>query len=88
MPADAFWTLAMAINVYLTFYHKFDAVSLRRMEVPYFILCYVIPLVPAITFLFVKNSSGQRVYGDASLWCWVSSDWEVVRIAGFYAPVW
>ncbi|KAK6948309.1 hypothetical protein Daesc_010074 [Daldinia eschscholtzii] len=32
LPADAFWTLAMAFNVYLTFYHKFDAARLRMME--------------------------------------------------------
>lgn len=32
LPADAFWTLAMAFNVYLTFYYKFDAARLRMME--------------------------------------------------------
>src|SRR5687768_3145663 len=30
--ADALWTLAMAINVYLAFYHRFDAQRLRKME--------------------------------------------------------
>ncbi|PNH26287.1 hypothetical protein BJF96_g10399 [Verticillium dahliae] len=44
MPADAFWTLAMAVNVYLTFYYKFDAERLRRMEIPYIVCCYGIPL--------------------------------------------
>lgn len=88
MPADAFWTLAMAINVYLTFYFKFDAQRLRRMEVAYWIGCYGIPLVPAFAFLFIKNSEGQRVYGNATLWCWISYDWDILRIAVFYGPVW
>ena len=59
MPADAFWTLAMAINVYLTFYFKFDSRMLRRMEIPYFLVCYGVPMVPAIVYLFLRNSDGS-----------------------------
>jgi hypothetical protein len=80
MPADAFWILAMAINVYLTFYYRFDAQRLRRMEVPY--------LIPATVYLFIRNSEGQRVYGDAVLWCWVVPEWMIWRILTFYGPVW
>ncbi|KAG6008814.1 hypothetical protein E4U21_003843 [Claviceps maximensis] len=88
MPADAFWTLAMAINVYLTFYYKFDAVRLRKMEIPYLIGCYGLPAIPAVAFLFIKTSGGVRVYGNATLWCWISQDWDILRIAIFYGPVW
>ncbi|KAG6029263.1 hypothetical protein E4U41_000441 [Claviceps citrina] len=88
MPADAFWTLAMAINVYLTFYFKFDAARLRQMEVPYLIGCYGLPAIPAVVFLFIRNSDGVRVYGNATLWCWISPEWDVLRIAIFYGPVW
>jgi hypothetical protein len=88
MPADALWTLAMAINVYLTFYFKFDARRLRRMEIPYLLVCYGIPFVPALTFLFLENKNGVKVYGNASLWCWVSKDWGIWRVITFYAPVW
>ncbi|KAI0124372.1 G-protein coupled receptor [Xylariales sp. AK1849] len=88
MPADALWTLAMAVNVYLTFYFKYDAEKLRKMEVWYFILCYGIPLIPALTFIFVSNQDQGRVYGDATLWCWVRSSWDIFRIATFYGPVW
>lgn len=88
MPADAFWTLAMACNVYLTFYHKYDAQRLRSIEIPYLIACYGIPFVPAAAYIFIKNGEGQRVYGNATLWCWVTSEWDILRIATFYAPVW
>ncbi|OAA77503.1 GPCR, family 2-like protein [Akanthomyces lecanii RCEF 1005] len=88
MPADAYWTLAMAVNVYLTFYYKFDAVALRRMEIPYLLLCYGVPFIPAFVFIFVKDQGGTRVYGNALLWCWISSDWDIWRIASFYGPVW
>lgn len=88
MPADAFWTLAMAVNVYLTFYYKFDAQKLRKMEIPYLLLCYGIPFTVALTFIFVKTPEKGRMYGNATLWCWVASDWDIFRIATFYGPVW
>ncbi|KAI9154896.1 Cyclic AMP receptor-like protein A [Paramyrothecium foliicola] len=88
MPADALWTLAMAINVYLTFYFKFDARRLRQMEIPYLFVCYGIPFIPALTYLFLKNGNGVRAYGNASLWCWIGREWSIWRIITFYAPVW
>ncbi|KAI1133851.1 family A G protein-coupled receptor-like protein [Hypoxylon sp. FL0543] len=88
LPADAFWTLAMAFNVYLTFYHKFDAARLRSMEIYYLLLCYGIPFVPAIAYVFIRTESAGRMYGNATLWCWVSNGWDIFRIATFYGPVW
>jgi hypothetical protein len=78
----------MAVNVYLTFYFKYDAERLRKMEIPYLICCYGIPFVPAFTYIFVKDRQGQRVYGNATLWCWVTTEWDIWRIATFYGPVW
>lgn len=88
MPADAFWTLAMAVNVYLTFYFKFDAQRLRRMEIPYFLLCYGIPFIVALVLIFVSTPEKGRMYGDATLWCWIAPEWDIFRIAIFYGPVW
>lgn len=88
MPADALWTLAMAVNVYLTFYFKFDAQRLRKMELPYFLACYGIPFAAAFTFIWVNDPVKGRYYGNATLWCWVSPKWDVWRIAAFYGPVW
>lgn len=88
MPADALWTLSMAINVYLTFYHKYNAVDLRKKEALYLICCYGIPFVPAITYVFVKDGNGHKAYGNASLWCWVSKQWGIWRILTFYGPIW
>ncbi|KAI5924638.1 hypothetical protein F4810DRAFT_110265 [Camillea tinctor] len=88
LPADALWTLAMAFNVYLTFYYKFDANRLRKMEIWYLLLCYGLPLIPALTYVFVYNREQGRMYGNAVLWCWVSNGWDIYRIATFYGPVW
>lgn len=88
MPADALWTLAMALNVYLTFYHKFDAQRLRKMDVIYLVACYGIPFVIALTYVFISSPERGRFYGNATLWCWVSPRWDIMRIATFYGPVW
>ncbi|UNI21207.1 hypothetical protein JDV02_007217 [Purpureocillium takamizusanense] len=87
MAADAGWIFAMAINVFLTLYRKYDSKRLRRMELTYLLACYGIPFVPAFVFVFVRRH-GARVYGDAVLWCWIEEDWEALRIATFYAPAW
>ncbi|KAI9880727.1 MAG: hypothetical protein M1830_001010 [Pleopsidium flavum] len=88
MPADALWTLAMACNVYLTFFHKFNACQLRRLEWKYFVACYGLPMIPAITYLCIDNSSRGKIYGPATLWCWISIEWDFLRVAVFYGPVW
>ncbi|KAK4104811.1 family A G protein-coupled receptor-like protein, partial [Parathielavia hyrcaniae] len=88
MPADAFWTLAMAVNVYLTFYFKFDAQRLRRMEVSYLLLCYGVPFIVALVLIFISTPDKGRMYGNATLWCWISPKWDIFRIAIFYGPVW
>lgn len=88
MPADVYWTLAMAVNVYLTFYHKYDARALRRIEPIYLLCCYGLPFIPAFVFFFIKDQGGTRVYGPAISWCWISSEWDVLRVAAFYAIVW
>lgn len=86
--ADALWTLAMAINVHLAFYHRFDAQRLRKMEIPYLISCYGIPFIPAFIFIFIKNNEGVRIYGNAVQWCWITPEWESLRITAFYGPIW
>ncbi|KIW74285.1 hypothetical protein Z517_12225 [Fonsecaea pedrosoi CBS 271.37] len=88
LPADALWTFAMACNVYLSFFRQYDASQLRGLEWRYLGACYGFPFVPALVFLFVGSDGKGKVYGDAVLWCWVSTEWNALRIATFYGPVW
>ncbi|KAI2696580.1 hypothetical protein CBS147332_8932 [Penicillium roqueforti] len=88
MPADALWTFAMACNVYLTFFHKYDSEQLRRLEWKYVLCCYGVPFVPAFAYFFIQTQARGRIYGSALLWCWISVQWSFLRIAIFYGPVW
>ena len=65
MPADALWTMAMAINVYLTFFCKYNQHDLRSLELKYCILCYGTPFVPAVVYLFINPPGKGRIYGSA-----------------------
>jgi hypothetical protein len=78
----------MALNVWLTFYRKYDAERIRKLEVIYFVVCYGVPFVPALVYVFVETHQKGRLYGNALLWCWVSSDWDLLRLVTFYVPVW
>ncbi|KFY15561.1 hypothetical protein V492_01902 [Pseudogymnoascus sp. VKM F-4246] len=88
MPADSLWTLAMAFNVYLTFFHRYSASQLRSLEWKYLVFCYGVPLIPALVFVFVKTEEKGRIFGSATLWCWITVEWNALRIAIFYGPVW
>lgn len=67
MPADALWTFAMAFNVYLTFFHKYDATKLRHLEWKYLVLCYGLPFIPSFAYFFIGSSSKGPVYGSATV---------------------
>lgn len=77
----------MAINVNLAVFKKRTTQQLRKLEPYYIVGCYGIPLIPAIIFLVDRPASGP-FYGDATLWCWIAPEWNILRIAAFYGPVW
>ncbi|KAL7273622.1 hypothetical protein RUND412_003509 [Rhizina undulata] len=88
LPADALFCFCMALNVYLTVFKKYTTKRLKKLEIYYVIVCYGLPGIPAIAFLFGKNEHLGPIYGSAVLWCWISEEWSILRIAGFYGPVW
>lgn len=65
MPADALWAFAMACNVYLTFFHKYDPERLRRLEWKYVLCCYGLPFIPALSYFFIETQARGKVYGSA-----------------------
>ncbi|EGD87854.1 hypothetical protein H112_04324 [Trichophyton rubrum D6] len=86
--ADALWAFCMACNVYLTLFHRYSTAELRKLEWKYMVICYLFPFIPAFAFLFIKSEEKGKVYGDATLWCWIRPEWSVLRIGGVYGPIW
>ncbi|KAI9050671.1 hypothetical protein LZ554_005826 [Drepanopeziza brunnea f. sp. 'monogermtubi'] len=88
MLSDPLWSCAMAFNVYLVFFHRYDADRLKRLYWLYGAMCYGIPFIPAMFCLFYRTKEKGRMYGNATLWCWIDNDWAPFRIYVYYAPIW
>ena len=67
VPADALWNLAMAINVYLTLFHKYTSQQLKALEWRYLLMAYGAPLVVAFALLFSSSHERGKIYGDAAV---------------------
>ena len=67
LPADALWNLAMAMNVYLTLFKKYNAQQLKALEWRYHLMCYGGPLSVAVVYLFIDTADRGKIYGPATV---------------------
>jgi hypothetical protein len=88
LGVDCYWAFCMAINVYLVFFRNYSVDRLRSLDIIYLLACYGLSFVPALVFLFISNESRGRMYGPATIWCWISSEWDFMRIIFLYGIVW
>ncbi|KAI0102924.1 hypothetical protein GGR51DRAFT_550194 [Nemania sp. FL0031] len=88
MQSDPWWSFAMAVNVYMVFFFSANPNSFLRYWYVYCLICYGIPLIPALWLLLVRNGNGGGVYGDATIWCWIDKGWSSLRIYTYYLPIW
>ncbi|KAK0620708.1 hypothetical protein B0T14DRAFT_431285 [Immersiella caudata] len=86
--SDAWWCLAMAINILLVYFHDADLHSLRKWGWLYCLTCFGGPFGIALMCLLVTESGKSRVFGNAGTWCWISDDWSSLRIYTCYMIVW
>ncbi|KAL9069842.1 MAG: hypothetical protein Q9157_006030 [Trypethelium eluteriae] len=78
----------MAINVYLAFFRGYSVKQLRGLDVRYLLFCYGASFVPAFIFIFISTHSRGHLYGPAIIWCWISLEWDPMRIIFLYGPIW
>jgi hypothetical protein len=62
--ADVFWTLAMAIDVFLIVFYKYEAEDLHKLEAKYISVITFLTLIPAVAFLFVHTPTKGHMYGS------------------------
>ncbi|KAK3497420.1 uncharacterized protein B0T23DRAFT_311975 [Neurospora hispaniola] len=87
MQSDPWWSLAMAINVFLVFFFALNPNAFRDYLWLYCLVCYGLPSVPAIVLL-AHSPATTRYYGNATLWCWIADTWNPLRIYTYYLPIW
>ncbi|KAL2170783.1 hypothetical protein VTG60DRAFT_4438 [Thermothelomyces hinnuleus] len=87
MQSDPWWSFAMAVNVYMVFFMAYPPSNLHKNLWIYCIICFGIPAIPAfICLAYAPN--GERIYGDATLWCWINDRYNPLRIFTYYLPIW
>lgn len=67
MQSDPWWSLAMAVNVFLVFFLGANPASFRKHLWLYCLVCFGAPAIPAIACLLIQNEQQGRVYGDATV---------------------
>ncbi|KAK3395378.1 hypothetical protein B0T20DRAFT_33008 [Sordaria brevicollis] len=87
MQSDPWWSLAMAVNVFLVFFFALNPNAFRDYLWMYCLVCYGLPAIPAIVLL-AHSPSSTHYYGNATLWCWIADTWNPLRIYTYYLPIW
>lgn len=67
MQSDPMWSCAMAVNVYLVFFRRYDAHRLKKLYWVYGLICYGLPFIPALFCLIYKTKVKGKMYGNATV---------------------
>ena len=65
--ADVLWTLAMAIDVFLIVFYKYDTEDLHKLEKRYIAIITTVVFIPAVSFLFVHTKERGPMYGSVTV---------------------
>ncbi|KAL2262222.1 hypothetical protein VTK26DRAFT_2103 [Humicola hyalothermophila] len=87
MQSDPWWSFAMAVNVYMVFFMTYHPHNFHRHLWLYCLVCFGVPAIPACICLFYAPN-GRRIYGNATLWCWIDDSYNELRIFTYYLPIW
>jgi hypothetical protein len=80
--SSSFYNASLAIYFWLVVVRGWKEAQLRQIEWMLHTVPILWALISAVTGLILD------VYGNALLWCWVSSEYETFRWAAFYGPLW
>ncbi|KAK3389410.1 putative cAMP receptor-like protein [Podospora didyma] len=88
VQSDPWWSLAMAINVLLVFSRGTSPHTIKKWGWLYCAICYGGPFMVALICLMLRDPDKTLVYGSAGIWCWISNDWNALRIYSYYMLIW
>ncbi|EHK97485.1 putative Cyclic AMP receptor-like protein A [Glarea lozoyensis 74030] len=67
MQSDPFWSCAIAINIYLVFFRRYDAQRLKGLYWIYGLICYGLPFISALFCLLYRDKTRGKIYGEATV---------------------
>jgi hypothetical protein len=65
--ADVLWTLAMAIDVFLVVFYKYETEDLHKLEKKYIVIITSLVFTPAFTFLFIHTKERGPMFGSVTV---------------------
>ncbi|KAI8820499.1 uncharacterized protein EV422DRAFT_73373 [Fimicolochytrium jonesii] len=81
------WTAILAANLLYVMFFRGRTTTLRRYEVPLAAFAFGWPLIIALLPLGLPSPYG-RIYGDTTLWCWITSNYKPYELGFFYMILW
>ena len=65
--SDVMWKLAMAIDVFLIVFYKYEGEDLRKLEIWYIGIITALVMIPATTFLFIHTKEKGPMYASVTV---------------------
>ncbi|ORX93048.1 hypothetical protein K493DRAFT_316222 [Basidiobolus meristosporus CBS 931.73] len=82
------WTAMISLNLVLILYMGLSLDDILKYEKYYVVICYSAGVVMAVVPVFVDSANGNNLYGDAILWCWITSTHPYHQLAFLFIPLW
>lgn len=85
--ASLLLTAIMALNVFIVIQRKESTTFVSRWYVFYALFAFVPTFFGALVPIFVSTPTQGRMYGDADVWCWVTSEYKLLQLFMFFVPM-
>ncbi|KAI8808837.1 hypothetical protein BJ742DRAFT_771618 [Cladochytrium replicatum] len=88
MLSAMLWTACLSVQVLLATRKGSNVASLQASEKYFHAASWGIPVILSLVAYFLKHDGKGDVYGDATLWCWITGPYADYRLYFFYIWLW
>ncbi|KAK9765251.1 hypothetical protein K7432_006564 [Basidiobolus ranarum] len=82
------WTAMISLNLVFILYMELGLEDVLKFEKYYVVICYSAGIVMAVVPLFIDSNDGKNLYGDATIWCWITGTHPYHQLAFLFIPLW
>ncbi|KAK9722481.1 hypothetical protein K7432_002670 [Basidiobolus ranarum] len=82
------WTAMISLNLVFILFMELGLEDVLKFEKYYVVICYSVGVVFAVVPLFIHDSNGKNLYGDTTIWCWITSTHPYHQLAFLFLPLW
>ncbi|KAI8813581.1 hypothetical protein BJ742DRAFT_788819 [Cladochytrium replicatum] len=88
MLSAMLWTACLSVQVLLATRKGSNVTSLQSSEKYFHAVSWGVPVILSLVAYFLKHDGKGDVYGDATLWCWITGPYADYRLYFFYIWLW